>query len=123
MGARAETEEQDDTSDFIDERARGEYVRLGAACFLVAVTNAHSALLAIVFARSGYDLHDIGLLLSVFAFPVVLSALVSGAVADRLGALQTLRLATAFLAVGFLSFEVTRASFAAAMTSRIVQGV
>src|SRR5437660_9561951 len=100
MGARAETEEQDDTSDFIDERARGEYVRLGAACFLVAVTNAHSALLAIVFARGGYDLHDIGLLLSIFALPVVLSGLVSGAIADRLGARQTLCLALVLLTVG-----------------------
>jgi hypothetical protein len=60
--ARAETEAHLETSSgFIDERARGEYMRLGAGCFLVAVTNAHSALLAIVFARNGYDLHDIGL--------------------------------------------------------------
>jgi MFS family permease len=76
-----------------------------------------------VFARSGYDLHDIGLLLSIFAFPVVLSALVSGAVADRLGALETVRLAMVLLTIGFLSFDVTRTSFAAAMVSRIVQGV
>ena len=70
MDARAETEAHLETSSgFIDERARGEYMRLGAGCFLVAVTNAHSALLAIVFARNGYDLHDIGLLLSVFALP------------------------------------------------------
>src|SRR3954454_6107633 len=112
MDAGTETREQDDTpSGFIDERARGEYMRLGAGCFLVAVTNAHSALLAIVFARNGYDLHDIGLLLSVFALPVVLSALVSGAVADRFGALQTVRLAMVLLTLGFLSFDVTRGSF------------
>jgi MFS family permease len=107
---------------FVDERARGEYIRLGASCFLVSITNAHSALLAIIFARSGYDLHDIGLLLSVFAFPVVMSALVSGAIADRFGALQTVRVAMVLLTVGFLSFEVTRASFAGAMLSRVVQG-
>jgi MFS family permease len=124
MDARAEGRQQEEThSAFIDDVARGEYIRLGAGCFLVAVMNAHSALLAIIFARSGYDLHDIGLLLSVFAVPVVSSALVSGAIADRLGALQTLRLAMVLLAVGFLSFEVTRASFAAAVVSRIVQGV
>jgi MFS family permease len=124
MDARAETEgHQGTASGFIDEQARGEYMRLGAGCFLVAVTNAHSALLAIVFARSGYDLHDIGLLLSIFAFPVVLSALVSGVIADRFGALQTVRLAMVLLALGFLSFDITRTSFAAAVASRVVQGV
>ncbi len=110
-------------SAFVDERARGEYVRLGIGCFLVSVTNAHSALLAIILARSGYDLHDIGLILSIFAIPVVVSALVSGAIADRIGALQTVRLAMVLLAVGFLSFDATRGSFPAAMLSRIVQGV
>jgi MFS family permease len=123
MDTPAEVSQDDTRSGFIDERARGEYTRLGTGCFLVAVTNAHSALLAIVFARSGYDLHDIGLLLSIFAVPVVLSALVSGAVADRFGALQTVRLAMVLLTIGFLSFDVTRASFPAAMVSRIVQGV
>src|ERR1700744_1431959 len=119
-----ETAREDETrSGFVDERARGEYIRLGASCFLVAVTNAHSALLAILFPRSGYDLHDIGLLLSIFAVPVVLAALVSGAIADRVGALQTVRLAMVLLTVGFLSFDVTRTSFAAAMASRLVQGV
>jgi MFS family permease len=124
MDAPTEASREDEArSGFVDECARGEYIRLGAGCFLVAVTNAHSALLAIVFARSGYDLHDIGLLLSIFAVPVVLAALVSGAVADRLGALQTVRLAMVLLAVGFLSFDVTRTSFAAATASRLVQGV
>jgi MFS family permease len=124
MDLRAEVEHHDETpSGFIDARARSEYIRLGTGCFLVAVTNAHSALLAIIFARSGYDLHDIGLLLSIFAIPVVLSALVSGAIADRLGALQTVRLAMVLLTIGFVSFDVTRASFAAAMVSRVIQGV
>jgi MFS family permease len=124
MDARAEVEQPDEApSGFIDARARGEYIRLGAGCFLVAVTNAHSALLAIIFARSGYDLHDIGLLLSIFAIPVVLSALVSGAIADGLGALQTVRLAMVLLTIGFVSFDVTRASFAAAVVSRVIQGI
>jgi MFS family permease len=124
MDARAEVEQPDEApSGFIDARARGEYTRLGTGCFLVAVTNAHSALLAIIFARSGYDLHDIGLLLSIFAIPVVLSALVSGAIADRLGALQTVRLAMVLLTIGFVSFDVTRASFAAAVVSRVIQGI
>jgi MFS family permease len=124
MRAPAQINEGDESSSgFVDERARGEYIRLGAGCFLVAVMNAHSALLAIVFARSGYDLHEIGLLLSVFAVPVVLSALVSGAIADRLGALPTIRLAMVLLTIGFLSFDLTRASFPAAMVSRITQGV
>jgi MFS family permease len=124
MDGQGEVSQPDETpSGFIDERARSEYIRLGAGCFLVAVTNAHSALLAIVFARSGYELHDIGLLLSIFALPVVLSALVSGAIADRLGALQTVRLAMVLLTIGFLSFEVTRTSFPAAMVSRVIQGV
>jgi len=124
MDARAEVEQPDEApSGFIDARARSEYIRLGAGCFLVAVTNAHSALLAIIFGRSGYDLHDIGLLLSIFAVPVVLSALVSGAIADRVGALQTVRLAMVLLTIGFVSFDITRASFAAATVSRVIQGV
>src|SRR5947209_4762276 len=124
MDARAEVEQPDEApSGFIDARARSEYIRLGAGCLLVAVTNAHSALLAIIFGRSGYDLHDIGLLLSIFAVPVVLSALVSGAIADRVGALQTVRLAMVLLTIGFVSFDITRASFAAATVSRVIQGV
>ncbi len=107
---------------FTDAKARLEYVRLCLGCVLVAFTSAHSTLLAVVFEREGFDLHAIGLLLSIIAAPVIGFALLSGLVMERLGALATLRLAMALTLLGVASFHVTRASFWPAMGSRIVQG-
>ena len=107
---------------FVDRQAKSEYVRLALACFLISFTTAHTTLLAIVFAHDGYDLHQVGLLLSLIAAPIIAFALLSGEVMARLGALGTLRTAMVLIAVGFGSLVLTRMSFGPALVSRMIQG-
>ncbi|MDE2578516.1 MAG: MFS transporter [Hyphomicrobiales bacterium] len=107
---------------FIDARAKGEYVRLGIACLLVAFMNAHATLLSVVLARNGQSLGSIGVIISSIAAPVIFFALISGEVAARLGVLATLRLAMALTIVGVASFQITRTTFYGAVCSRILQG-
>ena len=107
---------------FIDEEARAEYWRVAVGVFLVAFMNAHSTLLSIVFARNGHDLHAIGVLLSSMAITVILFALLSGEFAARLGVVPTLRIAMTLTLIGLGSLIFTRANFAAALVSRLVQG-
>lgn len=113
----------DAPSGFVDRQARGEYFRLAIGCFLVSFTTAHTSLLAIVFGRNGFDLHAIGLLLSLVAIPIIAFALLSGELMARLGALTTLRLAMAFALVGFGSLVETHSAFGPALVSRLIQGV
>ena len=107
---------------FIDARARREYLQMGAAAFLVSFMYSHAALLAVVFAREGFDLHATGLLLSLYAFPVIVFTFLSGAVAARIGVLNAARLAIALMVVGFFSLRYTAADFWPALASRLVQG-
>lgn len=108
---------------FIDARARREYFQLALSAFLVSFMYSHAALLAVVFARENFDLHAIGLLLSLYAFPVILFTFLSGAVAARIGVLNTCRLAVALMIIGFFSLRFTSAQFWPALASRLVQGV
>jgi MFS family permease len=108
---------------YADAGARGEYRRMALACLLVSFMNAHSTLLAVVFSRAGHDLHAIGILLSVYAIPVLTLTFLSGAVAGRLGVLRTTQLAMALLILGFVSLQVTHGDFYGAMASRLVQGM
>ena len=107
---------------FIDAQARREYLQMGAAAFLVSFMYSHAALLAVVFAREGFDLHATGLLLSLYAFPVIVFTFLSGAVAARIGVLNAARLAIALMVVGFFSLRYTAADFWPALASRLVQG-
>jgi len=108
--------------DYIDDAARGEFMRVGLGVFLVSFMNAHATLFSIVFARNGHDLHAIGVILSSVAVPVIFFALISSEFSARIGVLPTLRLAMALTIVGFASLYFTRASFGGALASRIVQG-
>jgi MFS family permease len=107
---------------YADARAKSEYWRLCVACLLVSLMNANSVLLSVVFARSGYDLNHIGLLLSCFALPVVVMTMMSGPIMARIGALRTARLALLLLIAGFVSLYWTRGDFLASFGSRLVQG-
>lgn len=108
---------------YADALARGEFRRLGLACLLVSFMNSHSTLLAVVFSRAGHDLHAIGILLSVYAIPVLALTLFSGAVAGRIGVLRTLQAAMALMIVGFVSLQFTHGDFYPAIVSRLVQGM
>jgi MFS family permease len=107
---------------FRDARARREYVIACIAGLLYSVTQNYSALLAIVFAASGHSLPDIGLLLSLFAFPALAGALGSSAIAARIGVLPAVRLAAFLAALGIGSLALTRSDFWLALASRLVQG-
>lgn len=107
---------------FVDRRARSEFVRIGAATFLIYFLNAHGTMLAIVFRSHGLPLADVGLLLSLFAVPVVLMTFLSGPIMARIGALAAARLGMSVVTVGFVSLAFTSASFWPAMASRLLQG-
>jgi predicted MFS family arabinose efflux permease len=107
---------------FTDARARREYLQLALAAFFVSFMYSHAALLAVVFAREAFDLHAIGLLLSLYAFPVITFTFLSGAVAARIGVINTSRLAVALMTIGFFSLRFTAADFWPALASRLVQG-
>jgi MFS family permease len=79
--------------------------------------------LAVVFAREGFDLYAIGLLLSLYAIPVLLASFAIGAVAGRLGVLQTTRIAICLLIAGFISLCFTIEDFYGALASRMIQGL
>ncbi|VFU10739.1 Major facilitator superfamily MFS_1 [Methylocella tundrae] len=118
-----ESEDRAIRAGFIDARARREYFQLALAAFLVSFMYSHAALLAVVFAREGFDLHTVGLLLSLYAFPVILFTFLSGAVAARIGVLNTCRVSVALMVVGFFSLRYTAGAFWPALASRLVQGV
>ncbi len=108
---------------FIDAVGRREFFAMCAAGFLFSVTHNYSALLAIVFERSGHSLPSIGLLLSLFAPPAIAAAFFSSAIIARIGALAAARWAIALTVVGLCSLAFTRESFVLATISRIVQAV
>jgi MFS family permease len=108
---------------FVDARARGEFLRMGAATFLIYFLNAHATMLAIVLESHGMSLHDVGIILGSFAVPVVAVTVLSGPVMARIGALAAARWGMATMTVGFVSFALTASSFWPAMLSRTVQGV
>jgi len=108
---------------FIDERARREYVILCLATFLIFFTNAHAALLAVVFESHGMPLADVGIILSSYGVPVVIFTLLTGAVAGRIGPLLTLKIGVGVMALAFMSLQWTAGWFLSALGSRVVQGV
>ncbi|MDH7795701.1 MULTISPECIES: MFS transporter [unclassified Beijerinckia] len=107
---------------FIDARARVEFIAICLVGFFFSFTNNYSSLLAIVFERSGHSLPDAGLLLSLFAIPAILAALLSSAACARIGVLPTIRVAIFLTMIGMGSFAFTRESFWLSLLSRLVQG-
>jgi MFS family permease len=108
-------------SGFIDAAGRREFFAMCAAGFLFSVTHNYSALLAIVFERSGHSLPSIGLLLSLFAPPAIAAAFFSSAIVARLGALSAARWAIVLTVAGLCSLALTRENFVLATISRVVQ--
>ncbi|MFN3892084.1 MAG: MFS transporter [Beijerinckiaceae bacterium] len=108
---------------FIDATGRREFFAMCAAGFLFSVTHNYSALLAIVFERSGHSLPSIGLLLSLFAPPAIAAAFFSSAIIARLGALAAVRWAIILTVAGLCSLALTREHFTLAVVSRVVQAI
>jgi len=108
---------------FVDARAKPEFYLFGAAVFLVSFLYSHGTLLAVIFTHEGFDLHSVGLLLSLYVFPVLLTSFSIGVIAGRIGVLATMRLATVLITIGFASLYFTVDNFYGALASRIVQGL
>ena len=108
---------------FVDARARSEFIRFAIACLLGSLLNAHVALLSIVFTGAGHSLETAGLLLSLFAIPVIVVNLLAGPAAARFGALTTARLSMALTIVGFGSLAFSVDNFGLALVSRLVHGI
>ena len=111
------------SGDFIDPRARVEYILFGLATFLIFFMNAQAALLSTAFHQHGLPLSDIGILLSLYGVPVVIVTLFTGKIATWLGSLGSARWGTAIMAVGFMSLAVTADSFWPALASRLTWGI
>lgn len=108
---------------FIDAAGKREFFAMCVAGFFFSITHNYSALLAIVFERSGHSLTSIGLLLSLFAPPAIAAAFFSSAIVARLGALSAARWAISLTVTGLCSLAFTRESFALATVSRVIQAV
>ena len=108
---------------FIDRQARREYALLCLATFLIFFTNAHAALLAVVFQSHGMPLGDVGIILSSYGVPVVIFTLLTGAIAGRIGALMTLKIGVFIMVLAFVSLQWTSDAFLPALGSRVLQGI
>jgi MFS family permease len=108
---------------FIDARAKSEFWRFGIAVFLVSFLYSHAALLAVVFTHEGFDLHSVGMLLSLYVFPVLLTSFLIGAIAGRIGVLATTRTSICLIIIGYATLYFTVDHFYGALASRIVQGL
>jgi MFS family permease len=119
----ASLDEHQHYDGFIDARAKTEFWRMAAAAVLVSFMSAHVTVFSLVFARAGYDLNSIGLLLSLYAFPILLMSFLSGAVAARLGVLNTCRLSVVLGLAGFFPLQFALNDFWAVLACRMVQGL
>ena len=121
-GFHSETLTRPPSRPALSMRGRGANICKWPPRPFISFIYSHAALLAVVFAREGFDLHAIGLLLSLYAFPVIVFTFLSGAVARRVGVLNICRIAIALLVVGFFSLRYTASDFWPALGSRLVQG-
>lgn len=108
---------------FIDATGRREFFAMCAVAFLFSITHNYSAILAIVFERSGHSLPSVGLLLTLFAPPAIAAAFFSSAIVARLGPLSASRWAIVLTVAGLCSLAFTRENFAWAVVSRVVQAI
>ncbi|QCK87024.1 MFS transporter [Phreatobacter aquaticus] len=110
------------TRGFIDTLARSEFIRLGIILFLTAMTNQQAVLLAVIWEHVGFSHANIGILLAIYGVPLVVMSFLSGAVANRIGLIATMKLGCALTTFGLASLYVTHDSFAGSLASRLIQG-
>lgn len=111
------------SGDFIDPRARVEYILFGLATFLIFFMNAQAALLSTAFAQNGLPLSEIGILLSLYGVPVVIVTLFTGKIATWLGSLGSARWGAAIMALAYMSLAFTADAFWPALVSRLTWGI
>ncbi|MBI1244942.1 MAG: MFS transporter [Alphaproteobacteria bacterium] len=110
-------------SAFCQPSGRRRYVVACVLTFLMFLGNAGSALLAPILQAYGLTQAQVGAILSLYGISAIFGTLVSGAVAQRIGALATVRVAAWIFLAAYLSFHSTASSPIAAAASRLLQGL
>lgn len=107
---------------FVDALARSEFIRLAIILFLTAMTNQQAVLLAVIWDHVGFSHANIGILLAIYGVPLVIMSFLSGAVANRIGLLTTVKLGAVLTTFGLASLYFTHESFVGSFASRLIQG-
>ncbi len=108
--------------DFIDQTAQREFWIMALVSLLFSITATHSTLVAVAFGRLGYSLEQIGVVLSIIAFPVVASTFCSGLIIGWFGALGAMRVSMLFGMLGVGSMALTSDAFVPSLISRLFWG-
>ncbi len=108
--------------DFIDQAAQREFWIIALASLLFSITATHSTLVAVAFGRLGYSLEQIGVVLSIIAFPVVASTFCSGLIIGWFGALGAMRISMLLGVLGVGSMALTSDAFVPSLVSRLLWG-
>ena len=116
----ADSRAQDD--GFLDHASRREFWIMAAASLLFSITATHSTLVAVAFGRLGYSLEQIGVVLSIIAFPVLASTFCSGLIIGWFGALGAVRVSMLLGLIGVGSMAVTSDAFWPSLLSRLLWG-
>ena len=116
----ADSRAQDD--GFLDQASRREFWIMAAASLLFSITATHSTLVAVAFGRLGYSLEQIGVVLSIIAFPVLASTFCSGLIIGWFGALGAVRVSMLLGLIGVGSMAVTSDAFWPSLLSRLLWG-
>ena len=116
----ADSRAQDD--GFLDQASRREFWIMALASLLFSITATHSTLVAVAFGRLGYSLEQIGVVLSIIAFPVVASTFCSGLIIGWFGALGAMRVSMLLGMIGVGSMALTSDAFWPSLISRLLWG-
>ena len=116
----ADSRAQDD--GFLDQASRREFWIMAAASLLFSITATHSTLVAVAFVRLGYSLEQIGVVLSIIAFPVLASTFCSGLIIGWFGALGAVRVSMLLGLIGVGSMAMTSDAFWPSLLSRLLWG-
>ncbi len=109
-------------ADFPTPRARREYVLLAAALFLGWFTWSTQAMLSVVMAQDGYEPGYAGLIIGIGILPSLVATLTTGRLMARYRPLALAMIGFACMLVGHLALDWVRATPAALIPFRLVQG-
>ena len=116
----ADSRAQDD--GFLDQASRREFWIMALASLLFSITATHSTMVAVAFGRLGYSLEQIGVVLSIIAFPVMASTFCSGLIIGWFGALGAMRVSMLLGVIGVGSMALTSDAFWPSLISRLLWG-
>lgn len=111
-----------DDAAYIDVASKREFWIFTLATFLAFFTNTQAAYLSVLLQRAGLSTHDIGIVLAAYGAGVLVFSFLSGAIANKLGVLLSVRVGLTAIALGYASHEITFGNETGMIVSRFVQG-